>query len=170
MTGNFIRWLVICWTAASRTTRNWMLARNTSCHVSFTLQPVELRICCKIAKLAGSISAARAGQSACYLSSFFQWPMKSSSVCPLPKKHSEASWSVMMIFCHFVIVWRVTWNLRICGNNLSQVFYTRSYAFETTVQLYFFTGWLAYLDNEAFGADKGEEHKAYDGFGDRDDE
>ena len=55
MTGTFTRWLVICcvWTAASRTKKR-MLARNTSssCHVSFTLQPVELRICCKIAKLA----------------------------------------------------------------------------------------------------------------------
>ena len=29
---------------------------------------------------------------------------------------------------------------------------------------------MAYLDNEAFGADKGEEDDAYDGFGDRDDE
>ena len=73
MTGTFTRWLVICWTAASGTIKNWMLARNTSRHVSFTLQPVELRICChgKIAKLAGSISVARAGQPACCLSSFF---------------------------------------------------------------------------------------------------
>ena len=58
MTGTFTRWLVICWTAASRTIKNWMLARNTSCHVSFTLQPRELRTCYKIAKLAGSISEA----------------------------------------------------------------------------------------------------------------
>ena len=29
------------------------------------------------------------------------------------------------------------------------------YALETTVLLYFFIGWLAYLDNEAFGEDKG---------------
>ena len=47
--------------------------------------PVELWICCKIAKLAGLISKARAGQSACCLSKFFQWPMMSSSVCPLSK-------------------------------------------------------------------------------------
>ena len=65
--GTFTRWLVICWTAASRTIKNWMLARNTSCHVSFTLQPRELRTCYKIAKLAGSISEA----INCCLSSFF---------------------------------------------------------------------------------------------------
>ena len=35
--------------------------------------PVKLRICCKIVKLAGSILKARAGHSACCLSSFFQW-------------------------------------------------------------------------------------------------
>ena len=33
-----------------------------------------------------------------------------------------------------------------------------------------FTGWLAYLDKEAFGAHKGEEDDAYDGFGDHDGE
>ena len=33
-----------------------------------------------------------------------------------------------------------------------------------------FTGWLAYLDKEAFGADKGEGDDAYDGFGDHYDE
>ena len=103
--GTFTRWLVICWTAASRTIKYWMLARNTSCYVRFTLQPVELWICCKIAKLAGSISESRAGQSACCVSSFFQWPMMSSSFWPLPKsrkwrKYSETSWSVMLIFCH----------------------------------------------------------------------
>ena len=59
----------------------------------------------------------------------------------------------MLIFCHFVIAWRVTWNGRICGNNLSHVIYKRSYAFETIVQLYFFMRWLAYLDNEAFVED-----------------
>ena len=37
MTGTFIRWLVICWTAASRTIKSWMLALNTSCHVSSSL-------------------------------------------------------------------------------------------------------------------------------------
>ena len=36
--------------------------------------------------------------------------------------------------------------------------------------LYFIIGWLAYLDVEAFGADKGEEDGAYNGFCDRDDE
>ena len=36
-------------------------------------------------------------------------------------------------------------------------------------QLPLFTGWLAYLDKEAFGADKGEED-TYNGFGDHDDE
>ena len=97
----------------SRTTKNWMLAWNTSCHVTFTLQPVELQICCKIDKLAGSFSKARAGQSACCLSNFFLWPIMSSSVCPLPKsrkwrKHSETTGSVMLIFCHFMIAWRVT--------------------------------------------------------------
>ena len=84
--------------------------------------PLELRICYKVAKLAGSISKARAGQSACCLSSFIQWPMIPSSVCPLPKsrkwrKHSEETGSVMLIFYHFVIAWRVTWSGRICGNN-----------------------------------------------------
>ena len=78
---NFHKMIVICWTAALRTTKNWLFAQNTSCHVRFTLQPVELRICCKIAKLAGSFSEARAGQSACCLSSFFQWSVISSSVC-----------------------------------------------------------------------------------------
>ena len=53
---------------------------------------------------------------------------------------------------------------------LSQVNCTRSYALDTTVSLYFYTGWLAYLDREAFGADKGEEACAYYGFKDRDDE
>ena len=33
-----------------------------------------------------------------------------------------------------------------------------------------FTGWLAYLDKEAFGAHKGDEDDAYDGFGDHDDD
>ena len=33
-----------------------------------------------------------------------------------------------------------------------------------------FTGWLAYLDKEAFGAHKGDEDDAYDGFGDHDGE
>ena len=90
MTGTFTRWFVIScvWTAASRTSKNLMVARNTSCHhhqchVSFTLQPVELRICYKITKLAVSISEARAGQSACCLSSFLQWTTMSSSICPL---------------------------------------------------------------------------------------
>ena len=36
--------------------------------------------------------------------------------------------------------------------------------------LYFFLAWLAYLDSEAFGADKGEETCAYNGFKDSDDE
>ena len=97
--------------------------------------PVELRICCKIAKLAGSISKERARQSACCLSSFSQWPMMSSSICPLPKlkkwrKLSEKMWSVMLMFCHFVIAWRATWNGRICGSNLN---YTLSYALEKMV-------------------------------------
>ena len=85
MTGTFTRWLLICcvWMAASRTTKNWMLAWNTSCHVRFTLHAVDLRICCKIAKLAGSFSEVRTGQLSCRLSSFFQWTMMSSSVCPL---------------------------------------------------------------------------------------
>ena len=105
--------------------------------------PGELLICCKIEKLAGSISEERARQSGvglagCCLSSFSDWPVMSSSVCPLPKsrkwrKHSESTGSVMLIFCHFVIAWRVTWNRRICRNNLSQVNYTLSCALETTV-------------------------------------
>ena len=52
--------------------RLWVL------HSSFTLQPS----CCEIAQLAGWILKAKAGQSACCLSSFFQWLMMSSSVCP----------------------------------------------------------------------------------------
>ena len=38
-TWTFTTWLVLCcvWTAASRTTKNRMLARNTSCNVNFTL-------------------------------------------------------------------------------------------------------------------------------------
>ena len=97
--------------------------------IMWVLQQVELQICCKIVKLAGLISEStwRAGQSACCLSCFFQWPMMSSSICPLSKlrklewrKYSETTGSVMLIFCHFVIVWRVTWNERICGNNLIQ--------------------------------------------------
>ena len=36
--------------------------------------------------------------------------------------------------------------------------------------LYFIIGWQAYLDSDAFGADKREEDCAYNGFGDRDDE
>ena len=35
---------------------------------------------------------------------------------------------------------------------------------------YFIIGWLAYLDKEAFGADRGQEDVADDGFGDHDDE
>ena len=58
---------------------------SMTCHVSFALQPVEFRICCKIGKLAGSISEASAGQSACCPLSFFQWTMTSPSVCPLEK-------------------------------------------------------------------------------------
>ena len=36
--------------------------------------------------------------------------------------------------------------------------------------LYFFIVWLAYLDSEAFGADKKEEAGVYNGFKDRDDD
>ena len=35
--------------------------------------------------------------------------------------------------------------------------------------LYFIICWLAYLDSEAFGADKGKEDCAYNGFGNCDD-
>ena len=72
----------------------------------------------------------------------------SCSVCPLPKsrkwrKHSETTGSVMLMFCHVVIAWRVTWNGRICENNLSQGNYTRYYALERTVisTLYFIKCW-----------------------------
>ena len=145
MAGTVTRWFAICCirTAASRT-KNWMLAWNPICHASFTLQPVQLLVCCKIAKLAGLILEAKAGQSACCLSRFFLWIMMSSSVCPLPKsmkwgKYSETMGSEMLIFCHFAIAWRETWNGRICGSNLSQVYYTGK------------------RHCEAFGANKGEE-------------
>ena len=121
------------------------------------LKPVELQICCKIAKLAGLIPMVKAGQSACCLPSFFQWLIMSSSVCPLPKlrkwrlgKHSVTTGSVMLMFCHLVIAWKarsvmlmfcclviawkVIWNRRICEKILSQVNYALSsgYALETT--------------------------------------
>ena len=80
----------------------------------------------------------------------------------------------MLMFCHYVIAWRAIRNGRICGNNWSQVIYTWSYALEKSVQLtlylYFIIGWLAYLDSEAFGTDKGNEDRAYCVFWDRDDE
>ena len=74
----------------------------------------------------------------------------------------------MLMFCHLVIAWKTTWN----WNNLSQVNCTLSYALETTVwlALYFIIDLLAYLDIEAFGADKGEEDGACDGFEDSDNE
>ena len=53
--------------------------------MSFALQPVEFRICCKIAKLTGSILEARGGQLACCPLSFFKWTMMSPSVCPFQK-------------------------------------------------------------------------------------
>ena len=135
MTNTFTRWLVICcvWTAVSRTTKNWMLAGNTSCHMSSALKPVEFRISCKFAKLAGSISEARAGQLGCCHGplSFFQWTMMSPSA--LWRKLWKTSVSVMLKIFHFVLAWRVTSNGRICGKNLSQVNYTLSYVLETTV-------------------------------------
>ena len=41
---------------------------------------------------------------------------------------------------------------------------------QLTLYLYFIIGWLAYLDSEAFGTDKGNEDRAYCVFWDRDDE
>ena len=84
--------------------------------------------------------------------------------------------SVMLMFCYLVIAWKAIWNRRICGKNLSQVNYTLSsgYALETTepatLTLYFIIGWSAYLDSEAFDADKGKkDHSTYNVFGDWDD-
>ena len=77
------------------------------CFVS-TSRIALLQIHCKIVKLVGSILPvkAREEQSACCLSSFFQKPMMSFSVCPLPKlrkwrKHSKTTGSAMLIFCHW---------------------------------------------------------------------
>ena len=72
--------------------------------------------------------------------------MMSSSVCPLPKlrkwkktfRDTGIIATGMLMFRNFVIVCRATWNGRICGNNLSQVNYTQSYAPEATVWLTLF--------------------------------
>ena len=107
--------------------------------------PVEMRICCKISKLAGSIWKARAGQSAFCLSSFFHWPMMSSSVCPLPKsrkwrKHSEATESVMM----FERLETENWWEQLKSGKLHTVLCTWN---NCVTGLVFHLGWLAYLDS-----------------------
>ena len=117
--------------------------------------------------------------------------MMSSSVCPLPKSRKWKKTfrdtgiiaTVMLMFRHFVIVCRATWNGRICGNNLSQVNYTQSYAPEATVWLTLFfiigllTAWHPWIVKN-FG--QTIERKSpwrwllwrcsYYGFGDSDDE
>ena len=83
------------------------------------LNPVELLICCKIAKLADLVSKERARQSACCQVSqmtndvFFRLPFAKVEEI---EKRSENTGSVMLMFCHYVIAWRATWNGRICGN------------------------------------------------------
>ena len=96
--------------------------------------PVEWQNCVKLQSQRQELD----NQAAAWhcLSSFFQWLMISTSVCRLPKlrkwrKYSERTGSVMLMFCHFMIAWRGIWNGRICGYNLSQVNYTRSYALKT---------------------------------------
>ena len=49
------------------------------------------------------------------------------------RKHSRDIGISDVILYHFVLSWRVTLNRRICGNNLSQVNYRRSYALEKSV-------------------------------------
>ena len=46
--------------SVKRMTKSWMLALNMRCPVRHTLKPSRI-VCCKIAKLAGSISKERAG-------------------------------------------------------------------------------------------------------------
>ena len=48
---------------------------------------------------------------------------------PFGQKKLETSGSVMLIIYYFVLAWRMTLNGRKCGNNLSQVNYTRSCRF-----------------------------------------
>ena len=77
-------------------------------------------------------------------------------VCPLPKSRKWRKRSVQV---------RDNW----ISDADAQSFRNRLES-DLKLALYFIIGWLAYLDVEAFGADKGQEDGAYNGFWDRDDE
>ena len=117
------------------------LARKTSCHLSFTLQPCRIASCESVVKSwwqnwrIRSRRLERDNQPAVCQVSFngsLRWCLLPLQKSRKWRKHSETNGSAIRMFCHFAIAWRATWNGRICVNNFTQVNNRGSYALETT--------------------------------------